>query len=169
MAWLILLFVGSGCSALIYEIIWFQLLELVIGATAVSIAVLLATFMGGMCLGSLFAPRISHRHHPLRIYAFLELGIALSGLLVLYAAPFAGGLIFRAAICGLFLLPPTFLMGATLPVISRWIEATPEGISLLGLFYAGNIAGGVFGSLFAGFYLLRLYNMASTSTWFAII
>jgi spermidine synthase len=161
---LILLFIGSGCSALIYEIVWFQLLELVIGATAVSMAVLLATFMGGMCLGSLFAPRIiSHRHHPLRVYAFLEIGIAIIGILILYAAPFAAGLSFRAVICGLCLLPPTFLMGATLPVVARWIEATPQGVSLLGLFYAGNIAGAVFGSLFAGFYLLRVYDMATAT------
>jgi len=51
--WLLLLFVGSGCAALIYEIVWFQLLQLVIGSSAVSLGVLLGTFMGGMCLGSL--------------------------------------------------------------------------------------------------------------------
>ena len=54
---LILLFIGSGCAALIYEIVWFQLLELVIGVSAISLGVLLGTFMGGMCLGSLLAPR----------------------------------------------------------------------------------------------------------------
>ena len=74
---LLALFVGSGCAALIYEIVWFQLLELVIGSSAVSLGVLLGTFMGGMCLGSLVLPRvISARHHPLRVYAYLELGIA---------------------------------------------------------------------------------------------
>ena len=54
---LLLLFVGSGCAALIYEIVWFQLLQLVIGSSAVSLGVLLGTFMGGMCLGSLLLPR----------------------------------------------------------------------------------------------------------------
>ena len=54
---LLLLFVGSGCAALIYEVVWFQLLELVIGSSAVSMGVLLGTFMGGMCLGSLLLPR----------------------------------------------------------------------------------------------------------------
>ena len=48
----VLLFAGSGCSALIYEIVWYQLLQLVIGSSAVSLGVLLATFMGGLCLGS---------------------------------------------------------------------------------------------------------------------
>ena len=69
---LILLFFGSGCSALIYEIVWFQLLELIIGSSAISLGVLLATFMGGMCLGSLFSPRlIGERNHPVRMYALL--------------------------------------------------------------------------------------------------
>ena len=54
---LLLLFVGSGCAALIYEVVWFQLLQLVIGSSAVSLGVLLGTFMGGMCLGSLLLPR----------------------------------------------------------------------------------------------------------------
>ena len=54
---LLLLFVGSGCAALIYEVVWFQLLQLVIGSSAVSLGVLLGTYMGGMCLGSLLLPR----------------------------------------------------------------------------------------------------------------
>ena len=55
---LVALFVGSGCAALIYEIVWFQLLSLVIGSSSVSLGVLLGTFMGGMCLGSLLLPRL---------------------------------------------------------------------------------------------------------------
>ena len=50
---LLLLFIGSGCAALIFEFVWFQTLQLVSGASAVSLAVLLAAFMGGMCAGSL--------------------------------------------------------------------------------------------------------------------
>ena len=46
-ALLLMPFVGSGCAALIYEIVWFQMLQLVLGSSAVSIAVLLGTFMGG--------------------------------------------------------------------------------------------------------------------------
>ena len=49
---LLLLFFGSGCAALIYEIVWFQMLQLVIGSSAVSLGVLVGTYMGGMCLGS---------------------------------------------------------------------------------------------------------------------
>src|SRR5690349_1610645 len=90
---LLALFVGSGCAALIYEIVWFQLLELVIGSSAVSLGVLLGTFMGGMCLGSLLFSRVvGADRHPLRVYAVLELGIGAIGLLVLFGMPLVGGI-----------------------------------------------------------------------------
>jgi len=159
---LVLLFVGSGCAALIYEVVWFQVLELVIGASSISLGILLGTFMGGMCLGSLIAPRvISRTQHPLRIYAFLELGIALAGLFILYGVPLLSRVsTSRALLAAICLLPPTILMGATLPVISRWVKSTPEGVSWLGFFYGGNIAGAVLGSVLTGFYLLRVYDSA---------
>src|SRR5215472_15554887 len=81
---LLMLFIGSGCSALIYEIVWFQMLQLVVGSSAVSLGVLLGTFMGGMCIGSLALARVvSSERHPLRVYAMLELGIGAFGLIVL--------------------------------------------------------------------------------------
>src|ERR1700721_1047166 len=125
---LLILFVGSGCSALIYEVVWLQLLQLVIGSSAPSLAVLLSTFMGGMCLGSLALPRlISGRHHPLKVYALLELGTAAFGLIVLFGMPYVQdlytlslghwipGLLLRGLACAICLLPPTIMMGATLP------------------------------------------------------
>ncbi|MDB4877792.1 MAG: Spermine synthase [Gemmatimonadetes bacterium] len=173
---LLLLFVGSGCAALIYEIVWFQLIQLVIGSSAVSLGVLLGTFMGGMCLGSLLLPRfVSPEQHPLRVYAMIEAGIGVLGLIVLVAVPLVGGVytatamhglmgvLLRGVVCGICLLPPTLLMGATLPAIARWVETTPTGVSWLGFFYGSNIAGAVFGCLFAGFYLLRVTDMATTT------
>src|SRR5581483_6004041 len=82
---LLALFACSGCSALIYEIVWYQLLQLVIGSTAVSLGVLLATFMGGLCLGSLWLPRLTRtrKMHPMRVYAYIELGIGICGILAL--------------------------------------------------------------------------------------
>ena len=167
---LLLLFIGSGCAALIYEVVWFQLLQLVIGSSAVSLGVLLGTFMGGMCLGSYLLPRyVSARQHPLKVYAFLELGIGAMGLVLLFGMPLvnylytaiAGGHVaVRAIVAAICLLPPTFMMGATLPAISRWVETTPKGVSWLGFFYGGNIAGAVLGSLIAGFYLLRVHDLA---------
>ena len=77
---LILLFGVSGCAALIYEIVWFQMLGLVIGSSAISLAVLLGSFMGGMCIGCLALPRIvSAARHPLRVYAFIEGTIGVIG------------------------------------------------------------------------------------------
>src|SRR3974377_1988306 len=84
----LLLFAGSGCAALIYEIIWFQLLQLAIGASAVSLGVLLGTYMGGMCVGSLALPRfMSKRQNPLRVYAAIEFGIGICAILVLFTVP----------------------------------------------------------------------------------
>ncbi len=170
---LLLLFVGSGCAALIYEIVWFQLLQLVIGSSAVSLGVLLGTFMGGMCLGSLLLPRlVSSRHHPLRVYAWLEIGIGIIGVAVLFGMPLVSGIytawagsgiisvLLRGVAAGLCLLPPTMLMGATLPAVARWVRTTPEGVSWLGFFYGGNTGGAVLGSLIAGFYLLRVHDTA---------
>jgi spermidine synthase len=171
---LLLLFGASGCSALIYEIVWYQLLQLAIGSTAVSLGVLLATFMGGLCLGSIGLPRLRLKgRHPLRIYAVLEAGIAVCGVLVLLLLPsidrvyVAGaehglpGMLLRGFICAICLLPPTVLMGASLPALVRWIEATPRGVPWWGLLYGGNTLGAVFGCLLAGFYLLRIHNMAT--------
>jgi spermidine synthase len=79
---LVVLFIGSGCAALIYEIVWLQLLGLVIGASAISLGVLLGTFMGGMCIGSLLFPKlVSRRLHPLLVYGALEFAIGMIGLL----------------------------------------------------------------------------------------
>ncbi len=170
------LFVASGAAALIYEIVWFQLLSLVIGASAVSIAVLLATFMGGMCIGSLFLARgVSSSRSPLKVYAALEVGIGLLGIVVLIVLPYAGGLyaaiggsgtgglVLRALLAALCLLPPTILMGATLPAISREVRATPEGMSTLGILYGGNTLGAVVGCLVAGFVLLRNFDVVTAT------
>src|SRR5262245_6329462 len=82
LAWAVVtaLFIGSGFAAMVYELAWFHLLRLVIGASWISLGILLATFMGGMCLGSLALPLVvPARFHPLRVYAFLELAIGAFG------------------------------------------------------------------------------------------
>ncbi|MEO7998714.1 MAG: SAM-dependent methyltransferase, partial [Gemmatimonadaceae bacterium] len=173
---LVLLFIGSGCAALIYEVVWQQMLSLIVGSSAISLGVVLGTFMGGMCAGSLLLSRfVSRKQHPLRVYAFLELGIAASGLVLLGVLPLMSklqvaiglggfpGLLVSGFFCAIVLLPPTLMMGATLPAISRFVETTPRGVSWLGFFYGGNIAGGVVGCLLAGYYLLRLYDVQVAS------
>lgn len=176
----LLLFAASGCAALIYEVVWYQMLQLAIGASAISLGILLATFMGGLCLGSWFLPRLAGAGtHPLRVYALIELGIGLCGLLVLWGLPliddvyFASaqgglaGMLTRGALCAACLLAPTFLMGASLPAISRFISATPRGVAWWGTLYAGNTLGAVAGCLMAGFWLLRLHDL-SFATYVAV-
>jgi spermidine synthase len=173
---LLLLFFGSGCAALIYEIVWLQQLSLVVGSTAISLGLLLGTYMGGLCLGSFALPLlVSIRRHPLRVYAWLELGIGICGLAFLGALPLfdriyaaAGGngivaLVLRGGIGAALLLPPTILMGGTLPAAARWLEMTPRGISWIALLYGANTAGAVFGCLLAGFYLLRISDTATAT------
>src|SRR5438094_2133631 len=88
---LILLLAASGCAALIYEVVWFQLLQLVIGASAISLGLLLAAYMGGLCLGSAALGRVvSPKRNPLMVYAFLELGVGILGMAVLFVLPWIG-------------------------------------------------------------------------------
>ena len=172
---LLLLFAGSGCSALIYEVVWYQLLQLTIGSTAISLGILLATFMGGLCIGSLALPRLlPERIHALRAYAGIEAGIALFGLLELLLIPAIdhlyviaaqqgfSGMLGRALVCAMALLPPTILMGASLPAITRFVTAA-RGAAWWGALYAANTLGAVSGCLVAGFYLLRVYDMTTAS------
>jgi len=173
-----LLFAASGCSALIYEVVWFQWLELIVGSTAISLGIVLAVFMGGLSLGSLLMPRFTRPpldRSPLRLYAILELGIAALAMLLWLELPLvrsayvAAGwtgewsVVLRAVLAGVCLLPPAILMGATLPTIARLVPANPEGMSWLGLLYACNTLGGVVGCVLAGFYLLRVYDMPFAS------
>ena len=151
-----------------------------IGSTAISLAVLLATFMGGMCLGSILFPQvISMRQHPLRVYAAIEFGTGVLGIVVLNLMPAAGrvytawagyglrGFLLRGMVAAACLLAPTVLMGATLPALARTVDAMPQGISWMGSFYTANLAGAVFGCLLSGFYLLREFDV-TTATYAAI-
>src|SRR5205085_1146872 len=107
-------------------------------------------------------------------------GIGACALLILFGMPLVGGvysawagsgvfgIVMRGVAAAICLLPPTLLMGATLPAISRWVESTPEGVSWLGFFYGGNIGGGVLGSLLAGFYLLRVFDLG-VATYTAVV
>ncbi len=163
------LFAASGCAALIYQIVWFEQLGLVIGASAISLGLTLAAFMGGMCIGSLWLPRLGAASwQPLHVYAALELGIGVLGVAALVVIPGVGNLyltasgtadlFLRAAMAAVCLLPATILMGATLPAVARCVEGERNASAWLGACYAANILGGVLGCLLSAFYLLRSYD-----------
>jgi spermidine synthase len=166
------LFLASGCAALIYEVVWLHLLRLVIGASALSVGIVLASFMGGMFIGSLFFARfVPATRNPLRIYALLELGIGVFGLLMPAVLPavrsiYVGlvgygalGIALRAVIAATLLLPPTALMGATLPAVARRYSQGRRGMSELASLYAANTAGAVLGCLLSAFVLLAFWDV----------
>jgi spermidine synthase len=173
---ILVLFCGSGVAALVYEIVWYQLLQIAIGSTAISLGVLLATFMGGLCLGSLGFPAAARRfavlrRQPLRTFALIEGLIAVCGAAELVVIPLAGeialqgpqagftGMAVRSVVCAVCLIPPTCLMGASLPAVAAGVSAGIQGARNCGLLYAANTVGAVLGSLLAGFYLLRLFDV----------
>ena len=166
-----LLFAMSGSAALIYELAWFQLLELVIGSSSLSLTILLATYMGGMCVGSLLFPRlISTNRNPLTVYGLLEIAIGVSGAILLAALPLAaslqtlplvGDIALRCLISAVFLSLPTVLIGATFPAIARIVDDDRRHV--LGYLYTANITGAVIGCLAAGFYFLRVFDTATAN------
>ena len=163
---LLSVFAASGCAALIYEMAWFHQVQLVVGASSLSVAVILCSFMGGMAAGSWLAPKVTPTGtHPLRAIAIIEAAIAAFGLLIPFSLPFMqqayvamvgqgfGAVLLRAAVCVLVLTPPTMLMGATLPVIATLRAAD------IGRFYTANLAGAAIGTALTGFWLLRVFDV----------
>lgn len=185
MGWLLLCFTCSGMSALIYEVAWVRSLELVFGATTFAVATVLAAFMGGLAFGSYFMGRLAHRfsrHHPLKMYAALEIGIGLMALIIpllfsslaplyqaiwkKYHASFALFSTLRFLLCVGILLIPTSFMGATLPLMSQFVNRTSAtghlGRKRIGWLYTVNTAGAVLGCLAAGFLLFPLLGLQKT-------
>jgi len=178
----IALFLFSGATALVYEIIWVRYLGLAFGSTTYSITTVLAAFMGGLALGSLWIGRLADRpgQRPLRIYAILEAGIGLFGLLSPLIFHFfltwgpgllpeaalldaSSGLALKFTVGFVLLLLPTTLMGGSLPALSRFLIRHPDGIKRdLGLLYSINTLGAVAGAALAGFLLLFTLGLTGT-------
>ncbi|ACG73886.1 Spermine synthase [Anaeromyxobacter sp. K] len=174
------LFFVSGAAGLVYQVAWSRLLNEIFGVTAHAVTAVLATFLGGLALGSWLLGRAADRcRDPLRLYALLELGVAataIAGTAVVRAldpvhlwaasrlAPDSLGLLLvRAGLAAVVVLPPTVLMGGTLPAITR---ALVRRIGHLGrelsFVYALNTAGAVAGSVAAGFALIRALGVHGT-------
>ena len=178
--WLLVLFFLSGISGLIYEIAWVRQASLTFGVSVYAYSAVLAAYMGGMALGSYLAGRwIDRARRPLRIYALVQIGIAvlavlspsvLSTLDGLYAAvaralrPGLGQLtLLRLCLSILTLTPPTLLIGAALPVMSRVYAAQNGQVGRdVGRLYAANTAGAVLGCLATGVFLIRLLGLRET-------
>jgi spermidine synthase len=174
----------SGASGLIFEMVWTRGLTLVFGSTTLAISTVLTAFMGGLGLGSYLAGRLADRLRDLvRAYAVAEFLVGLYALLVpVIVARYPGlnlwlwstfgdrygllSVLRFVASAGLLLLPTT-LMGATLPILGRYLVSRPWELQRVGLrlgtLYAVNLFGAVTGSFLAGFVFLPGLGVRATN------
>jgi spermidine synthase len=178
--WVFIFFFVSGATGLIYEVVWTRLLTLVLGNTHYSVSTVLATFMGGLALGSFFGGRLIDRGgRPLLVYGLLEGAIGIYCLLIPhfidtslplfkwvylnFQESYSLTSIFRFGVCGVILLIPASLMGATLPILGKFVSDGPEVIGRdVGTLYAVNTFGAVAGALTSAFVFMKLYGVSTT-------
>ncbi len=177
--WAVLCFLCSGAAGLLYEVVWSKQLSYLLGGSLHAAATVVAAFLGGLALGArvLGAP-LARRPRPARVYAALEVGVALTGLAILpllrvldgpvgqlYRA-FGGEspafAVARVVLLLFVLVPPAALMGATLPVLVARCERGALGANLAWL-YAINTFGAVAGSVLGGFLLLPSLGLTATT------
>jgi len=168
-----LLFISGG-AALIYQVLWVKQLSLVVGVEVYAITAGISAFFAGLAMGGLLFGRWADRlRHPVRLYAGLELAVALLAVAATLGLAQSAALFARLeASVGLlaWLLPlslvglPAFLMGGTLPVLVRAL--TPNGAQTGeagGRLYAANTAGAICGTLLAAFVLLPLLGVTGAA------
>jgi spermidine synthase len=156
-------FLLSGFCGLIYEVVWERWLELRFGVTTYAAAVIVASFMGGMALGSFFLGRISDRsRRPLRIYGACEFGLGLYALAMPWLVGTAWGGA-RPAGAVWFLILPTMLMGGTVPSLCRHAASVTKRRASFAWLYGINILGGVAGCLLATVFLLQTFGARITN------
>ena len=171
----------SGFSALIYQLIWVRLLGLVFGVSSFAVATVVAVFLLGIGLGSwLFGKWSERTDDPLRLYLFVEIGIAvlsLASYVVIEVLPvyrtvyeyaynhlnFYGMSLVRLLLSMLVLLPPVLLIGGTLPLVSKYFLTVPSafGSSFSKVYYL-NTFGAFAGALLTGFVLVRAFGVTTT-------
>ena len=177
------LFLCSGMTGLLYEVIWSRMIVKVIGAAPFAISIVLTVFMGGLGLGSYLAgryiDRIQKSSQLLQLYGLLEIGIGLYAFILpgiisasqpLFSSIYnqASGhlLLFNTFILlgafVLFIIPVT-LMGATLPILIRFYVANLGHLGArVGRLYAINTIGAALGSVLSGFLLIKLWGVGGT-------
>ncbi|HJW59248.1 MAG TPA: fused MFS/spermidine synthase, partial [Actinomycetota bacterium] len=175
------LFVASGAAGLIYQVVWSRELVLVFGNTTQAVATIVTAFMAGLGFGSLAGGRLADTSlRPLRLYGLVELAVAamaallpfaFTGLAELYRGVWPSlverpgqlaGVRFGLAVAAV--APATFLMGMTLPLLTRYLVRTlDETGARLGELYAANTIGAMAGTLLGGFVLIELVGLHLTS------
>ena len=177
---LLICFLLSGATSLVYEVLWVRMLILRLGSTSLAISTVLTAFMAGLAFGAWAAGRYSSRiARPLAAYALLELAIAGSAVLLplgfeaidpLYRAvwqqfqpQFLTFSLLQFAFTFLLLFVPTAMMGATLPLLSQASVRHPHEVGQrVGALYGINTLGAVLGTLGSGFFLLPALGVTKT-------
>jgi len=176
---LLFVFFVSGLTALLYQIVWLKYLGLIFGNTVYAAATLIAVFLAGLGLGAFLFGRILLRMTPLLLYAAAEAligtlgafspnGFAFLNRAFVAAYPSMRGslllmLLVRAGLAALFLLPPTILMGGTLPLLVRRFIGEREGSGkVVSALYAINTLGATTGVALAGFVLIPRVGLLTT-------
>lgn len=177
---LAVLFFFSGISGLIYQSLWLRLLSLVFGVTIYAASTVLASFMGGLALGTLVAGRLTRRvRHPLTWFGGVEISIGMAALATPWAleaiaqvwplvydrlADHAWAVtVARVACAAAVLIVPTTLMGMTLPLVVR--ASLGQGANVaraVGVLYATNTGGAITGALLAGYVLIGRFGIAAS-------
>ena len=165
---LFILFFVSGCSALIYQIIWQRMLFTMFGVDLESITIVVSVFMfglgiGGLC-GGYIADVLSQR--LLALYTLIELAIAAFGFCSGSLLEYLGNTMISysevttAAVSFLVLGFPTILMGATFPILVKYVDTFNQHIGRsVGSLYVANTLGGAAGAFFSGFVLLYIFDL----------
>lgn len=176
----LLCFYFSGAAGLIYEVVWTRMLTQIFGNTTYAIATVLSSFMAGLALGSFAFGRLADRgKNDFLLYGLLEAGVGVYGFSVPWL--FKIGQILYVPLYGinetypflfnmllfflsfLLLVVPTILMGATLPVLSRFFVRSLSHLGhRVGNLYATNTLGAVIGCAAAGYYLIPAFGMRGT-------
>ena len=177
---MLVLFFGSGSTALVYEVVWSKFLSQMFGSTIYAQTVVLAVFMGGLALGNnLLGHRADRLRQPLRIYGCLEIFIGLYAFLFPTLDQFADAafvavgshiaekplllLFWKGLLSVLLLLGPTILMGGTLPLIGAWLQKfSGDAGRRSAWFYSINSLGAVAGAGLAGFWLIQNVGLVCT-------
>ncbi len=175
------LFVLSGATSLVYQVIWFKRFSHVWGNSSLAMAAVIASFLLGLGLGAgVVGPLADRVRRPLFWYGLSEIGIALWALVLpavirivssaaapaeelLQARPLLLSLV-RCSMTVVILGPACFLMGGTLPLIVRqfaWLASIQTRV--VGWFYALNTLGGALGCYVAGFHLLSSAGLHRTN------
>jgi len=173
-------FFGSGFLALVYELCWIRKASLVFGATSFAISTVLGVFFAGLALGSYLSGRYARQiTRPFRAYAAIELALGIVAvatpalfriadyvfgwLYPLVFDQFSAVCLVRLVLVAVILLPPSVLIGATLPLICRgFVRSTDQVQRRVGLLYGVNTLGAAIGCAICGFILLPVWGADAT-------